>query len=120
MLEASRKAARLGVAVSTVRHRLPNRRPSETFELEAQGLKFTATVSRFPDGSLAEIFLQNHKAGSMAGINAQDAAVVASLALQHGVPLDVIRYALMRDGNGRAFGPLATALDLLADQEKVR
>lgn len=105
---------------TSIRHRLPNRRASETFDLEAQGLKFTCTVSRFPDGSLAEIFLQNHKAGSMAGINAQDAAVVCSLALQHGVPLDVIRRALMRDGSGRASGPLATALDLLAEREGER
>ena len=99
------------------RCRLPNRRQSETFDLEAQGLKFTCTVSRFPNGRLAEIFLQNHKAGSMAGINAQDAAVVCSLALQHGVPLDIIRRALMRDARGRASGPLATALDLLAERE---
>ena len=99
------------------RTRLPNRRASETFDLEAQGLKFTCTISRFPDGSLGEIFLQNHKAGSMAGINAQDAAVVCSLALQHGVPVDVIARALMRDGNGRASGPLATALDLIAGRE---
>jgi hypothetical protein len=99
------------------RRRLPNRRQSETFYLEAQGLKFTCTISRFSDGRLAEIFLQNHKAGSMAGINAQDAAVVCSLALQHGVPLDVIRRALMRDGKGRASGPLATALDKLAERK---
>lgn len=100
------------------RIRLPNRRESETFGLEAQGLKFTCTASRFPDGRLAEFFLQNHKAGSMAGINAQDAAVVCSLALQHGVPLDVIRRALMRDFKGRASGPLATALDLLAERDE--
>jgi hypothetical protein len=98
----------------TARRRLPNRRASETFDLEAQGLSFTATVSRFPDGSLAEIFLQNHKAGSMAGINAQDAAVLASLALQHGVPLEVIRRALMRDSRGAASGPLGAALDMIA------
>jgi hypothetical protein len=97
------------------RERLANRRRSITFDLEAQGLKFTATVSRFDDGRLAEIFLQNHKAGSMAGINAQDAAVVCSLALQHGVPVDVIRKALMRDAHGRASGPLATALDMLEE-----
>ena len=60
-----------------------------------------------------EIFLQNHKAGSSAGINAQDAAVVCSIALQYGVPLDVIRRALMRDPQGRASGPLGTALDML-------
>ena len=97
------------------RVRLANRRASESFDLMAQGLKFTCTISRFPDGSLGEIFLQNHKAGSMAGINAQDAAVVCSLALQHGVPVDVIRKALMRDGRGRASGPLAVALDRFAE-----
>lgn len=100
------------------RRRLANRRASTSFDLWAQGLRFTCTISRFPDGSLAEIFLQNHKCGSMAGINAADAAVVASLALQHGVPVDVIRRALMRDGKGRASGPLATALDMLAEGQQ--
>jgi hypothetical protein len=97
------------------RERLPNRRQSTTFDLMAQGLKFTCSVSYFPDGRPAEISLQNHKAGSMAGINAQDAAVVCSLALQHGVPVDVIRKALMRDARGCASGPLAVALDRLAE-----
>jgi hypothetical protein len=100
----------------SLRRRLRNRRRSETFEIESQGLKFTATFSRFLDGSLAEIFLANHKAGSMAGINAQDAAVVCSIALQYGVPVDVIRKALMRDTQGRASGPLAAALDLIAER----
>jgi hypothetical protein len=97
------------------RVRLSNRRQSITFDLEAQGLRFTCTASRFSDGRLAEVFLMNHKAGSMTGINAQDAAVVCSLALQHGVPLETIRKALMRDAHGRASGPLATALDMLAE-----
>ena len=56
----------------TDRQRLPNRRPSLSFDVESQGLRFTCTASWFPDGSLAEVFLQNHKAGSQAGINAQD------------------------------------------------
>jgi hypothetical protein len=97
------------------RRRLPNRRGSETFEIISQGLGFTATISRFPDGSLGEIFLQNHKASSQAGINASDAAVVCSIALQYGVPLDVIRKSLMRDAHGRASGPLATALDAIVE-----
>jgi ribonucleoside-diphosphate reductase alpha chain len=100
------------------RRRLPNRRPSRTFEIESQGLRFTATVSRFSDGTVAEIFLQNHKAGSMAGINAQDAAVVCSIALQYGVPVEVIRKALMRDSQGRASGPLGVALDIIGNMEK--
>jgi hypothetical protein len=49
----------------------------------------------------------------MAGINAQDAAVVCSIALQYGVPVEVIRKALMRDSQDRASGPLAQALDLI-------
>ena len=101
--------------IAPARKRLPNRRVSITFDLEAQGLRFTCTASWFADGSLAEIFLQNHKAGSMAGSNAQDSAVVCSLALQYGVPLEVIRRALMRDAQGRASGPLGAALDRLAE-----
>jgi hypothetical protein len=96
------------------RQRLPDRRASETFAIESGGLAYVATVSRFPDGRVAEIFLTNHKAGSTAGLMASDAAVVASIALQHGVPLDTIRHALMRDGHGRASGPLGTALDMIA------
>ena len=99
------------------RRRLPNCRASETFNIESQGLRFTATVSCFADGRIAEIFLQNHKAGSMAGINAADSSVVCSIALQYGVPLDVIRKALMRDAQGRASGPLAAALDLISERE---
>jgi hypothetical protein len=97
------------------RRRLPFRRAAETFDVESQGLKFTCTVARFTDGSLAEVFLQNHKAGSMAGINAQDCAVVCSLALQHGVPLEAIRRALMRDAQGHASGPLGAALDRVTE-----
>jgi hypothetical protein len=71
--------------MTTGQLRLPNRRHCETFDFQAQGLRFTCSVGRYDDGSLAEVFLTNGKAGSMAGINAQDAAVVCSLALQFGV-----------------------------------
>ena len=100
----------------TARSSLPNRRASETFDFKSQGLAFTATISRFDDGRLGEIFLTNHKAGSMAGVNACDAAVVCSIAIQHGVPLDVIRRALMRDARGRASGPLGAALDAIVGE----
>jgi hypothetical protein len=96
---------------SPKRVRLPNRRRSMSFGIEAQGMRFTACVSRFDDGSVAEIFLTNHKCGSMADTNAKDAAVVCSIALQYGVPLEVIRRALMRDSHGRPNGPLGAALD---------
>ena len=100
------------------RRRLPYRRASLTFEVTSQGLRFTCSASWFADGTLAKVFLQSHKAGSSAGINAQDSAVICSLALQHGVPLDVIRRALMRDLQGLPSGPLAAALDRLAEVRK--
>jgi hypothetical protein len=96
------------------RELLDNRRLAETFNLTSGGLAYTASIGRFADGRIAEIFLTNHKAGSAADTNAKDAAVVCSIALQFGVPLETIRHALMRDGHGRAGGPLGETLDRIA------
>jgi ribonucleoside-diphosphate reductase alpha chain len=85
-----------------------------TFGLRAGGLSFTATASRFDDGLLGEVFLQNHKADSAAGIMASDAAIAASLALQFGCPAEILRKALCRDARGNPTGPLGVALDMLA------
>jgi hypothetical protein len=104
-------------AQARARERLPNRRPSVTFPFEVGGLHYRATISCFADGRVAEIFLANHRSGSQADANCRDAAVVASLALQFGCPLDVIRNALLRDMRGKASTPLGTVLDLVAEQE---
>jgi hypothetical protein len=99
------------------RERLPNRRASETFSFEVEGLHYYATFSRFADGRVGEIFIDNHKVGSQSHGNATDAAVAASLALQHGCKIDVLRGALLRDMRGRATTPLGIALDLIAEGE---
>jgi ribonucleoside-diphosphate reductase alpha chain len=96
------------------RQRLPNRRGSITFDVEALGLTFTVTASKFASGELGEIFIQNHKTNSAAGILASDSAIAASLALQFGCPAEVLARALSRDSRGNATGPLGIALDLLA------
>jgi len=101
--------------MSSRRH-LENRRPAFTFDFEVGGLKYTATAARFPDGALAEIFLSSGKAGSDSDTAARDSAVVASIALQYGVPLDVLRHALMRDAQGRPSGPLGVALDIITTE----
>jgi ribonucleoside-diphosphate reductase alpha chain len=97
------------------RNRLPNRRPAETFELEVAGLRYTCTVGRFSDGTIGEIFLQNHKPASQSDCNARDAAVAASLALQFGCTLEVLRHALLRDSQGRPSTPLGAAVDAIAE-----
>ena len=100
------------------RERLRNRRRSETFTLELHGLRYIASFSRFNDGRVAEIFLHNHKPGSQSDSNARDAAVAASLALQFGCPLGVLRRALLRDAHGNASTPLGQALDRIAAEER--
>jgi hypothetical protein len=102
------------------RERLPNRRLGETFELEVAGLRYTATIGRFPDGRIGEIFLTNHKSNSAADTNARDSAIVCSIALQYGADSETIRRALCRDSRGDASGPLGAALDRIAEQEKNR
>jgi hypothetical protein len=101
----------------TERLRLPDRRACTSFDYESQGLLHTASYSCFPDGSIAELFIRNHKAGSMAGINAADAAVLFSIARQYGAPLEVLQKALMRDAAGKASGPVAAALDIIAGHQ---
>jgi hypothetical protein len=96
-----------------VRERLPNRRPCETFGFEHAGMKYRASIGRYGDGRLSEIFISNNKSGSDADAAAKDSAVVCSLALQYGVPVETIRHALLRDGRGQASGPLGAALDYL-------
>ena len=94
------------------RERLFNRRACETFTFGWNDMAFVATISRFGDGRIAEIFLNSGKVGSDADAAARDSAVVCSLALQFGAPLETIRRALLRDAHGVAASPLGRALDL--------
>ena len=97
----------------TGRERLPDRRRSESSTFEIDGLRFTATVSRYDDGRIGELFLNNHKAGNQSDTNARDGAILLSFALQYGADVEAIRRALCRDGAGRALGPIGAALDLI-------
>jgi ribonucleoside-diphosphate reductase alpha chain len=85
------------------RERLPNRRRSTAFVFEFESHKYRATASRFADGRLAEIFLDTGKAGTPLQLNAETAAILASLCLQHGVDVETIRHSVN--------GPIAVALD---------
>ena len=99
------------------RQRLADRRASFVIGFECNGLRYTASASWFDDGRLGEVFVGNHRADSHADSCAKDAAIRASLALQFGAPLDVLRKALLRDSHGRPSTPIGCALDQLADKE---
>jgi hypothetical protein len=86
-----------------------------TFGFQCNSLNYRATISYFPGtNELAEIFISNSKAGSDSDSAAKDSAVVCSLGLQHGVPVNVIRKALLRASHGRAASPLGVALDIVS------
>lgn len=97
------------------RQRLPDRRGHELLDFEHGGIRYRAGVGRFEDGRLAEIFMNAAKPGAAVDTFARDAAIAASLSLQHGCSMDTLRRALTRNSDGSASGPLARALDLLAE-----
>ena len=74
--------------------RLEDRRSHWLYRFQSGDQHFTGGSDAFPTARIAEIFINGSKVGSAAESNAQDAAIVASLALQHGCPLDTIRHAL--------------------------
>jgi hypothetical protein len=97
----------------TTRRTTLNRRAHRVLQFEYDGLQYTAGFGFFEDGAVAEDFLSGGKTGSGANAAAHDATTVASLALQHHVPLSTIKKAVERLPAGRAEGALGHALGLL-------
>jgi hypothetical protein len=93
------------------RDRLPNRRPAETLAFDRDGSKYRMTVGYFPDGRPGEIFLNADRVDSLLDVLTSDAAILASLALQHGCSLHEITHALKRDSRGAAASPIGAALE---------
>lgn len=85
------------------RRRLPNRRSSVTCEFYFEGFIYRATASWFPDGRIAELFLDVGKAGSAVQAQAETSAMLVSMLLQNGIHSDDIRSLIKT-------GPIAYAL----------
>ncbi|KRR09650.1 hypothetical protein CQ12_13895 [Bradyrhizobium jicamae] len=81
-----------------------NRRASVAFNFDCEGHRYRATASHYPDGRLAEIFLDTGKINTPLQQHAETSAILVSLLLQHGVEVDAIRHSIS--------GPIAVALDL--------
>jgi hypothetical protein len=99
------------------RERLPQRRNHHLIDFKHDGLRYTAGLGHFPDGRLAEVFLNvPGRVGSSIEVVARDVATVASIALQYGAPLETLRRAVTRNADGSAGGPLGAILDLLVNE----
>jgi hypothetical protein len=97
------------------RDTLPLRRACETFELHhgGQNNRFHITVGRYPDGRPGECFISGAKTGSDLEATARDGAVLLSIALQHGVPLEIIGHAITREADGSPSTILGAVVDRL-------
>jgi hypothetical protein len=93
------------------RDRLPNRRACQTIAFERDGSNYQMTVGFYPDGRPGEVFLNADRSNSLLDVLASDAAILASLALQFGAPLETIRHALKRNSSGETSSPIGAALD---------
>ena len=79
------------------RHRLPNRRPSETLTLNVGSHILAATVGfDSADGRPREIFLSGAKDGTDMAAILDDAAVTLSIALQHGISAAALAKSVAR------------------------
>lgn len=101
----------------TNRNPLPQRRLAETFELRhgGQNAVYSVTLGRYPDGTIGEVFIAGAKAGSGVEAVARDGAVLLSLCLQFGVPLDTIKHALTREHDGASSTIIGAVVDRLTE-----
>lgn len=101
----------------TARAALPGRRETETFELQhgKQNTQFTISVGRYRDHRIGEVFISGGKTGSDFEAIARDGAILLSLALQHGVPLELIKRAITREGGGEPSTIVGAVVDRLME-----
>jgi hypothetical protein len=104
----------------STREILPSRRANETLSFETRdGIAVLVTVGFAPDGRIAEIFLNADRANSMLDALLSDAAIIVSIALQHGCTVRQLAHAVKRDARGLASSVLGAVLDRVAQPEEV-
>jgi len=83
-------AEALNVTPTAVRRKLPDERESITHKFSIGGHEGYITVGKYEDGTPGEIFITMAKEGSTISGLMDSFATMTSLALQHGVPLQLL------------------------------
>jgi hypothetical protein len=96
------------------RRTLPNRRTSENFALLFWNQDFVVTVGYYANGDVGEVFIDGGKTGQDAQFTARDAAIAVSIAIQYGVPIEALKHALTRPGDGAAASILGAITEKLS------
>lgn len=102
-----------------MRKRLPNLRPSFNFTIDFQGEKYDVTVGLHQTGDIGDLFINRirdrtaSKLSPMLDGVCRDAALLISLAIQHGADLENIRHALTRDDDNEPATIIGAIVDHL-------
>lgn len=106
----------------TERRRLPLRRVVQTFELhhktETTDQAYQVSVGYYDDMTPAEVFVTGAKVGSAIEAVARDAAILLSLGMQFGVPLDVIQNAMTKNSLEKPSSIIGAIVDKLCSETK--
>jgi hypothetical protein len=95
------------------RQRLPVRRLAIASEFWHRDQRYRGQIGLFPDGSIAELFLDSARPNSALDAFAADAAILISLLLQHGASPVEIGHALRRNPDGTPTSLIGEATDWL-------
>lgn len=97
------------------RDRLPARREVNAIAFTHAGIEYVGKVSGFENGTVAETFLSpSVKSGTALAHMVAALSVTASIALQHGAPVDELARALPKLEDGSPADPLGKLLDLIS------
>lgn len=87
--------------MSSTRNPLCNRRASEAYDLSLPGKPtITVGIGYYDDGRVGELFVTTRKIGSAFDAECADAAVMVSIALQHGITPQQLYHSLHRTPEG--------------------
>jgi hypothetical protein len=103
-----------------MRRRLPDRRRTLTLALDYDGQTYAVALGYDPTGRIHEVFVQGAKVGSGIEGLLDDAAVVLSLALQHGADPAALPRSMGRlGGNGERASVIGAVSDLIASNSAI-
>jgi hypothetical protein len=99
-----------------MREALPQRRLSVTFTVEFWNQYWNVSVGFSRKYKPLEVFINATKTpGTDLDTTCRDCAIILSLALQYGCPLDEIAHAITRNERGHALGIVGEVLDKMLD-----
>lgn len=108
-----------------IREELPARRSHDSFRFTIENITYVGGYGRemagtsfdpHVTGRITEVWCNAGKVGSGLEALANDAAILASLGLQYGIPIDVMRAAITRNSDKTAAGPIGVLLDVIAGE----